>query len=88
MSDQRGKQWCRMVRAVWFRGHPGQFALLWRKRQVMARKSPFRRRTHQIHLLSALEKIEHINLIGLSRSGEKTSELIGWGRTKQTQRHV
>lgn len=46
MSDQRGKQWCRMVRAVWLRGHPGQFALLWRKRQVMARKSPFRGGKH------------------------------------------
>lgn len=47
-----------------------------------------RRRTHQILLLSLLEKIAHINLIGLSRRDEKTSLLIGWGRTKQTQGHV
>lgn len=46
-----------------------------------------RRRTHQTHLLSLLEKkkTEDINLIGLSRRGERTSPLIGCGRTKQTQ---
>lgn len=78
-----GKQWRRMVRAVWLRGHPAQFALLWRKRQVMASKISIpSTRTHQIHLLSPIEKkkeLEDINLIGLSRRCEKSLLLIGWG---------
>lgn len=42
MSDQRGKQWGRMVRAVWFQGHPAQFARSWRKAPGDGKKIAFR----------------------------------------------
>lgn len=74
------------MRAVWFRGHPGQFALLWRKRQVMARKSPFQNKPNPPPF-SPWKKKEDINLIGLSRRGERTSALIGWG-AQNKRRHV
>lgn len=63
MGDQRVKQWHRMVEAVWFWGHPGQFTVLcvWGGGGVGGapgdgKKTTIPRRTHKIHLPSPLKK--------------------------------
>lgn len=71
-------------------GAPGSVYCLVRGKKAPGdgKRTTIPRRTHKIHLPSPLKKKKEtrdINLIGLSRHSDRTSLLIGKGRTKQTE---
>lgn len=91
MGDQRWKQWCRIVGAVCFCGHRGQFPVLWgeKKYQVMATTSPFWGKHIKSTFFSSLErktkrKTEKINRYKLAYRDTAKDLSVNWPRAHKT----